>query len=74
MVRQVWFGKLSASCLALTRRSGSAAAIRASPRQGRGEKPGDLPVQFPTKSDMVVNIKTAKAFGLMVPQSILLRR
>jgi putative ABC transport system substrate-binding protein len=39
----------------------------------RGEKPGDLPVQFPTKFEMVVNLKTAKALGLNVPLSILLR-
>ena len=39
----------------------------------RGEKPGDLPVQFPTKYEMAVNLKTAKALGLVVPQSILLR-
>jgi putative ABC transport system substrate-binding protein len=39
----------------------------------RGEKPGDLPVQFPTKFEMVVNRKTAKALGLAVPPSILLR-
>jgi putative tryptophan/tyrosine transport system substrate-binding protein len=39
----------------------------------RGEKPGDLPVQLPTKYEMVVNLKTAKAFGLTVPQSFLLR-
>ena len=39
----------------------------------RGEKPGDLPVQFPTKYEMVLNLKTAKALGLTVPQSILLR-
>jgi putative ABC transport system substrate-binding protein len=39
----------------------------------RGEKPGDLPVQFPTKFLMVLNLKTAKALGLTVPQSILLR-
>jgi putative ABC transport system substrate-binding protein len=39
----------------------------------RGAKPGDLPVQFPTKFEMVVNLKTAKALGLSVPQSILLR-
>ena len=38
----------------------------------RGEKPGDLPVQFPTKFEMVVNLKTAKSLGLSVPQSILL--
>jgi putative ABC transport system substrate-binding protein len=39
----------------------------------RGEKPGDLPVQFPTKFEMVVNLKTAKTLGLTVPQSIVLR-
>ena len=39
----------------------------------RRAKPGDLPVQFPTKYEMVVNLKTAKALGLTVPQSILLR-
>jgi putative ABC transport system substrate-binding protein len=39
----------------------------------RGAKPGDLPVQFPTKLEMAVNLKTAKALGLTVPQSILLR-
>jgi putative tryptophan/tyrosine transport system substrate-binding protein len=39
----------------------------------RGDKPGDLPVQFPTKYEMAVNLKTAKALGLEVPSSILLR-
>ena len=39
----------------------------------RGEKPGDLPVQFPTKFEMVVNRKTATALGLEVPLSILVR-
>jgi putative ABC transport system substrate-binding protein len=39
----------------------------------RGAKPGDLPVQFPTKFEMVVNRKTATAVGLEVPVSILLR-
>jgi putative ABC transport system substrate-binding protein len=39
----------------------------------RGEKPGDLPVQFPVKYEMVVNLKTAKALGLTVPPSIRLR-
>jgi putative ABC transport system substrate-binding protein len=39
----------------------------------RGAKPGDLPVQFPTKFVMVLNLKTAKALGLAVPPSILLR-
>jgi putative ABC transport system substrate-binding protein len=39
----------------------------------RGEKPGDLPVQFPTKFEMVLNRKTATAFGLAIPPSIMLR-
>jgi putative ABC transport system substrate-binding protein len=39
----------------------------------RGAKPGDLPVQFPVKYETVVNLKTAKALNLNVPQSILLR-
>jgi putative ABC transport system substrate-binding protein len=39
----------------------------------RGAKPGDLPVQFPTKFEMVVKRKTAKALGLTVPTSILVR-
>jgi len=39
----------------------------------RGAKPGDLPVQFPVKYQMAVNLKTAKALGLAAPPSILLR-
>jgi putative ABC transport system substrate-binding protein len=39
----------------------------------RGEKPGDLPVQLPTKFEMIVNRKTATALGLEVPPSIMLR-
>jgi putative tryptophan/tyrosine transport system substrate-binding protein len=39
----------------------------------RGAKPADLPVQFPTRFEMVLNAKTAKALGLAVPPSILLR-
>jgi putative ABC transport system substrate-binding protein len=39
----------------------------------RGEKPAELPVQLPTKFEMAVNLKTAKALGLAVPPSIMLR-
>ena len=39
----------------------------------RGEKPGDLPVQFPTKFEMVLNRKTATALALTIPPSIMLR-
>ena len=39
----------------------------------RGEKPGDLPVQFPTKFQMVLNRKAATALGLEIPPSIMLR-
>jgi putative tryptophan/tyrosine transport system substrate-binding protein len=39
----------------------------------KGDKPADLPVQAPTKYETVLNLKTAKALGLAVPQSILLR-
>ena len=63
----------SAHCILRNRRRTLNASNSVSDLILRGAKPADLPVQYPTKFQLVVNLKTAKTLGLAIPESFLQR-
>ncbi|MCJ7839155.1 MAG: ABC transporter substrate-binding protein [Burkholderiales bacterium] len=72
-ISMAWGGRPLLSYSASSDRLVRKAAAYANRILWEGAKPGDLPIQMPSKFELIVNLKTAKAIGLTVPQSLLLR-
>src|SRR5262249_47549204 len=72
-VNRLWAAEGALSASGATRADESRRSADYIDRTPKGEKPADLPVQAPTKYELVINLKTAKALGLSVPESLLAR-